>query len=138
MILISHMFCMLSNFNFNSDYSRQSSTCLSVRVKSLFPDFYPTLTICECPTCSEESADLWFAGLGLYYQALAPLASLTSEYAAQSCIMSQIWQIYLCKNIKKSWVKKFVGIRNRQFLGHTLTTTVAFFYKTAFKIQFLP
>ena len=31
----------------------------------------------------------------------------------QSCIMSQIWQIYLCKNIKKSWGKKFVGLQNR-------------------------
>ena len=31
----------------------------------------------------------------------------------QSCKMSQIWQIYLCKDIKKSWGKKFVGIQNR-------------------------
>ena len=30
----------------------------------------------------------------------------------QSCKMSQIWQIYLCKNIKKLG-KKFVGIQNR-------------------------
>ena len=30
----------------------------------------------------------------------------------QSCKISQIWQIYLCKNIKN-----FVGIQNRYFLG---------------------
>ena len=45
---------------------------------------------------------------------------------------------YICVKISKMWGKKFVGIQNRQLFGHTLTTTVAFFYKTAFKIQFLP
>ena len=48
----------------------------------------------------------------------------------QSCKMSQIWQIY-----QKVWVKSLWEYKTGSFFGHTLTTTVAFFFKTAFKIQ---
>ena len=43
---------------------------------------------------------------------------------------------YIYVKISKSWGIKFVGIQNRYFFGHTLTTTVEFFFKTAFKIHF--
>ena len=93
---------------------------------------------CELPSGDTLSASCWPLFEGAQVQInIGPLLWSTFSKGGTRVAKCHRYGRYICVKISKSWGKKIVGIQNRYFFGHNLTTTVAFFVKTAFKIHFL-
>ena len=75
----------------------------------------------------------------LTYLSAAYLCIITSTFLQYCSLMSLLLMSLFSANLSKCRKKEGENrVAKCHRYGHTLTTTVAFFFKTAFKIQFLP